>query len=207
MPGCVVCAIEDWIVAKLRAEGCQPADFDAPAVIGARLLTAGVTAQQALADEVSSAVFWRAAYGPAYSEAVEPVSSAAAPVVLIVEVHGDWRAVVFESAEVANAWKVANRHVLTFASRHPGTYCSGIEQYTPIPLEQPDAVRWEAVAEAVGPQGVAVINRWAGVTGEELSPDVAGRVVFLLDDRLFDVDAIGAVPLEAFRQAVADARA
>lgn len=63
---CPVCAVEDWIAAKLKAEGCQLRDFDAPAVIMARLFEAGVRAEDVRADSVSSAVFWRAVYGPAY---------------------------------------------------------------------------------------------------------------------------------------------
>lgn len=63
---CAVCMVEDWIAAKLEAEGCRLTDFDAPAVIMARLFAAGVRAEDVRADSVSSAVFWRAVYGPAY---------------------------------------------------------------------------------------------------------------------------------------------
>lgn len=66
MKDCTVCMVEDWITAKLRAEGCRLADFDAPAVIMARLFGVGVRAEDVRADSVDSLVFWRAVYGPAY---------------------------------------------------------------------------------------------------------------------------------------------
>jgi len=70
MKDCPVCAVEGWIAAKLKAEGCQLRDFDPIQVILARLYEAGVRIEDVQSDSVNSDVFWRAVYGPAYPAAV-----------------------------------------------------------------------------------------------------------------------------------------
>lgn len=67
---CEACEVEEFIEQQVAAEGLSLALVDDVTVIGARLASAGVTIGQIRAGSVSSAVFWRAVYGPAYPDLV-----------------------------------------------------------------------------------------------------------------------------------------
>lgn len=67
---CEACEVERYVVRRIELYGCDPAVYDAPEVIPARLREAGVTIVEVRSDTVNAMVFWRAVYGPAYPEAV-----------------------------------------------------------------------------------------------------------------------------------------
>jgi len=72
---CGACLAEQYVEDRIRSEGCDPVLYDPVEVIVSRLAAAGVGAEDVraavyLGQPVSSAVFWRAVYGPAYPAAV-----------------------------------------------------------------------------------------------------------------------------------------
>lgn len=72
---CGACLVERYITKRILEDGCDPKLYDLPEVIASRLAAAGVTiadvrAAVYLGQPLSSAVFWRAVYGPAYPAAV-----------------------------------------------------------------------------------------------------------------------------------------